>query len=936
MNIKEKIDRYILQPDVKLLSQIPISDAEYQELLQYIRYYINHMYMQTIVPANLLIATGLVQIAIRTYTEGNYWDYFISEICMDLSASKRNYLGQIFASTIKQYHLFEIKHEKVAKHTYVENMKAHAFVPNNYLRNYFDFLFAFYDKNILRQLPDNIEADFSEMAEFFSNTLSDSSDIFSLTNFDNKPAKSYKLLKATRALFAQGDPVILSNKLYHHLQIIDNFYYDDKYPDKGDRFEEAFCQWQEKASEGNDSIRSNIRRKTGAFYHKPYFYVNRMNADAKLIIPEQKIRDDEFSGEVFVNVANEGISKEYRLNLYRAFGVIVSDQLQIPCEDIFAHYEITIKSASERKFDIPERNYRIFDADSVEMLKLCTGQNYLLTRKGTKVRGYQPVYIDENCPSWNVYSFSGIDDSSVIYIDNCSISITGTFAEGPDFAYVSQEYNLFSNDREIQTAYRHPTLSFRIDRKNKKGSFLWCNGVKYHVDEVASALVELSEDLNNYGVTVILEDILSKEAGLYRIFLDEPARQQREICKYVYLPELRCYPEKPRFIFDSEACINITGGYIINPINAIQVQDGGNEYLVDLKQGFEQGEFNLSIDDCTFKICVPLQIFKHGFEKQWQYERPDYIWAPDLKNDLYISMPGATEAIIYVAEKDFERYAFGLHQGNGVFRFEISELVEYIRNSSKAYNYISLKYKDNKERNLSLYRVLNRIYVDKADVIFDHEHVYVDVQYKGKNDLVLRFCEEGTDIITAEKTVSNGRNEFPELSPSGLYTMHTFETSIDPFGFSNEKKSILNPRYRIGAIDLDDISNCKINLISVLWSGEKLPLDYSYAVFSLEKHDDLVYSGVLCEQRKDPLSGQKSKALQLVNPLLIECIVDDGALYIISARSLYDEGTYDPLYYDKSLRKLTRSDLISSIDYSRFVALYDDLAEYHVSIRRIK
>ena len=103
MSIEEKVSKYLSSSDVKLFSQIPISDEEYGFLLRYTRNYSRSMYMASTAPANPLVALALVQIAIRTYAEGNYWDYFLNEMQMDISASKRNYLGQVFVSTIRKY-----------------------------------------------------------------------------------------------------------------------------------------------------------------------------------------------------------------------------------------------------------------------------------------------------------------------------------------------------------------------------------------------------------------------------------------------------------------------------------------------------------------------------------------------------------------------------------------------------------------------------------------------------------------------------------------------------------------------------------------------------------------------------------------------------------------------------------------------------------------
>lgn len=936
MTIREKIHQYIMRPEVKLLSQIPISENEYRKLIEYARNYVLTMHMHISAPADMVLSVALVQIAIRTYYEGNYWEYFLEELEMDVSSSKRNYIGQIFVATLRQYRLFQIPHEQGAKYAYVENIKAHAFVPNKYLHGYFDFLFAFYDKNILRQLPDNIDEEFLEMSEFFASTLRGSGDSFSLTNLNNKPAKSYKLLKATRTLFAECSPDVISKEIYRHLQIIDNFYYDDVLPDREDRFGEAFCLWQIRNTEINDSNKGLAKRRSGAFYHKPYFCINRGNGTADLVIPEQKIRNEDFTGEVYAIVAQGGQQHRFSLSLYRAFGVIVSEPIRIPIGNIFDDIEVTIKSNTEKKFSIPSRSYRIFDGDSIEMLKLRVGQNYLVTEKGAEVHGLKPVYKNIQMSAWDEYSFSDVDEKTVIYIDNSPISIMGTFAEGPDFAYVSKEYKLFSGGREMQTAFRHPILSFRLAKETYAGSFLWCNHEKYLIDDIAASVIELPHDTNSYGVTILLDDLLDDHAAKYHVFVDEPSKQRREICKYVFIPDLRCITDKSRYIFATDAMITLTGNYEITPINVHLLQGTTNEYLVDLLAGHEQGEFALKLGNDEYILAVPLKIFKHGFERAWQYERPDYLWAADLKNDLYISMPGAIEASVYVKTKYYEISETGTNQGNGVFRFDISELAEHIRNNVNPINYISLRYTDNKERKLSLYKVLNRLYVNKSEVLFDQNGVFVDVQYDGKNEFVLRFVDEKTGKTAAEKTVYNGRNEFPELSPSGLYTMHMLESVPDPFGFSTETRTIGNPRTRVGAIDYTDISNCKINIQSVCHAGENLKLDYSYAIFSLEKQDEYTYTGVLYEQKKVPMGAPKPKSVVAARPIIVEGFADNGEFLVVSMQTEYEEDVYDPLFYDKKLKKLVRSDLTSVRDYSRFIPLYDDSADYQIKVRRIQ
>ncbi len=103
-------------------------------------------------------------------------------------------------TTLRHFNLFIIEHGRGSRYAYVENIKANAFVPNNYLFGYFDFLFSFYDRNLFRQILDDIEESIYEIIDFMVDSLSSSSDSdnIRIENYGNKPAKTYRLLKATR------------------------------------------------------------------------------------------------------------------------------------------------------------------------------------------------------------------------------------------------------------------------------------------------------------------------------------------------------------------------------------------------------------------------------------------------------------------------------------------------------------------------------------------------------------------------------------------------------------------------------------------------------------------------------------------------------------------------------------------------------------------
>lgn len=942
MDISDKIQGAFNDPSIRLLGQIEISEEEYKKLIEYTRQRILSLQLQTIMPVDVILSVALVHIAIREYSDGNYWDCFRRAIGLNVPSSRTNLIGQVFISTVKHYHLFQIERETGSNNAYVENIKAHAIVPNNYLQGYFDFLFAFYDRNLFRQLPENIDEDYLELSEFFSNTLKDTGDSFVLRNLDNKPAKTYKLLKATRVLFAQGDPDTVSTELHAHLKIIDDYYYDGVMQKTGDRFTAGFSKWISATQVINE--RSSRKRRSEVFYRSPYFRIDRHTKDVILVIPEQKIRNEDYENKANVEIKSANYNKTIKLSLRRAFGVLVSEEEEIivPAHYLFDEFIITIRTKNERSFSIPQKDYRIFGEDYDETLKLCKGHNYLLVRKSASIRGAKYSYASKEHADWDEYAYDDINDKSVIYINNTPISTMGGFVVGPNFTHVSSEYELYENEKRIQSAYKHPTVSFRLSKNTVRGSFILVNGKRYPIMRYASSIVELPVEDDTYGITFALEKIINDDDdddGLYTVYLDEPSKRIKEICSYVLLRSLRCHTEKRRYIFADEALISITGNYDIVPLNCKRA-DNGCDFILPLGDGKESAEFSLWLDEHDYTLKIPVMVFKYGFERKLQSSKMDYIWHADLKNDFWISMPGATEATVYCELGDAKEEVRGVKVDTGIFRFDLTPLVQAIReNWEDYYCYIKLSYTDNKPRTLTVYKVTNQLMVNYANVIFDkNNQAAVEVKYEGpENRLLIRFTESDNGKTVAERIVHNGTNSFSELSGDNLYTMHLLEITPDTFGFSFKETPVDEPKRWIGAINLNDVSNCIIRLRGASWGGENLKLLYSYVLNNLQKVDEYSYIGSL-KERRNTYGGRKYPVTIVAKRVLIECVPDPnhGTLHITSLQTEFEDGVYDPLYYDKWRKRFICSNRVENNDPSRYIALYDEDTVFDTYLRRKK
>lgn len=436
--LAKRIKNDFLASRYELIGQIKVSDEEYNELLSYVRDKVRYSYVQSIVPVDEVLSVAMVQIAICVYAEGNYWDCFNEEIGIDIAQNKKNYFAQIFAKTIKQYGLFELEQENLSKYSYVENIKAHTFVPNTYLHNYFDFLFSFYDRNLFRQLTDDIVEDIDDLIGFVSDSLSRNGDIVSIEKSGTKPAKSYKLLKATRSLIAQSTTVV-SDTFFDHLVLMDNYYYDGKLPQNTDRFSDAFQDWVEKKNSeinASDSI-SRKRKAKESFFHRPHFLIDRNNSQLYLVIPSQKFRAEGFVNDAKAEISVGGQVITKHLEVYKAYGVLFSEEIKLPITDLFAEYKVVISANATQEYFIPSKEYRIFDEDFDENSKLKKGTNYLLVQNGLYVSGnLAERFVNTACDLWDEYCYDDVSESTVIYINGKPLSLIGEFSDKPLFECV--------------------------------------------------------------------------------------------------------------------------------------------------------------------------------------------------------------------------------------------------------------------------------------------------------------------------------------------------------------------------------------------------------------------------------------------------------------------------------------------------------------------
>lgn len=938
--LQEKLNKRLVTGRIQLLCEIEITHEEYLSLLDYTKNKVNNFRIKTNIHADILLSVTMVQIGMREYSEGNYWEYFNKVLATDLNPIKHSFLGRVFLSTLEEYNLFIYKTEDNSSNKYVQNILMHGFVPNNYIMGFFDFAYSFYDRNLFRQLPDDLEDEFDELSIYMLNTLKSDKDSIILVQSKKRPSKTYKLLKCTRTVLADENLNSVRTIFQNIIFLIDKYSYDSKLPDDVSRISIEFNKWVEHQKDFPQNIKRKRNKHSSSrlISNRPYLKLNFDKFQIDLIIPEQKFREQDFVDNIKATIGIDNFVKDIELEVYAAFGAFVTEQFIYAVKgNCFSTIDIIIKSGSSKEYKISQQNYRIFDEDGDEAANPQQGKNYLYVNKNVDFKSSDDNSIVEKRSFANGYLFQVlVDEDTVFYINDIPLTLSGEFSENPVFTKIQSEYKLEDLDgKSVTVTSNHPVIFFKVEKRKKNGTFIWINDQKFSACiKRTVAEIQLKNDTENIGLRVIIDNLVLEEEKTYEIFIDIPGQQKKIYYRYVLLKHFKYKTDKSRYIFRNHANIYIKGNYNIEPINSKVIDSGEFEYTIINKDN--RADFLIILDKKYF-LRIPIRTLRWRFEgSDWSCIKPQYYWADKLNNDFYVDIPYAVKAYIYL-NKNTKRKIFGEILDN-IFRFNIGEFVNEIKTSKKTWHYLNIIYEDNKSRKLyPIFKVLRTIWIYNFELVFnDREGVSCDVSYAGDAKLYAKIIDRNSNKTLYEQLeLKNGKNLLKKLTENGLYQIERYMVCEDEFGLNDYKKD-LKPIYKIGVINYYDISNCKLILKDIYFQDTQTILNFQYTVRDIKKIADNEYIGKITERCITENYNISKEATIFEKVKIINLPFEKSKSKVVL--SLEEKRGNADFVYDKILKKLISSEdniLFKSRDSARYIYLYEDLTEYEVEYRRV-
>lgn len=947
---EDEIIRIIKSNDYLLLGQIEVSDEKYGELLGYAKEKMRWINKTAKARADLLMSLFMVQVAIRKYEERAYWKKVKEEIGGEIN---QFYLGETFIKTIKEYNLAQLDDSKNNK--YVENIKIHAFVTNGYMQGYFDFAYAFFENNLFRQLNDSeLNDDIEDISEYMESTLDNDSDIFECQEGKRKASKTYKLLKASRVVFAKGNIDTIVNLFKPTLDMIDKYYYDNEIPNENkNRFAKYFVKW----CKNNESLaekKAARKEERNLASRIPYIEVrNPEDQYAKLIIPPQKFRKSECDGEASVQVKIAGYPdiEEKELDLGSYFGMYISEKCEFIIPNIFGDIEICILP-SEKQISIKNSNYRVFNEKWKHIPKLKIGHNYILVKKDTDVQwNNESDLIDqfEGNPIWNYYSVN-ITEESICYIGGKPVSIIGEFSYDPVFEKEIDSFNVLdSNGDKIISTREHPSISFVIERYKLNGTSLLVNGERYHLYALKQKMCyDWPSDNRKIAITVNLNEVLDTSDGKYHIELDVPGEVNKKVCEYLLLTELKINLNRPRYMYEQYAYISYDGKYDIKPLGTELDEDKSEEeknvYRMPLTPNTQYATFELYLGE-TYIIQKEIRIFLYGNSPdRMQLDKKDYIWYKKLGQIIYIKMPGASK--LWVCLNKSKKAYEGVEIEPHLFQIDITEIEDAIRKSNKPWNYINVNYIDNRVRHMSLPPILRSIYVNPYFKLrAKGGKAYIDIEeIKGEAELFLSIREnQSKELLVEHRKIVEGINYFPELEMDKLYDLYPITEESTGF-FGDTIVTRLKTMKYTGCIDMNNLVNCRLPIKSIMYGDGELKCKTKYVIDLFEKSSTDEYVGMLKRMVEDQgentdgyITGRKM--YKNVGCIRVQLYIDSNDISGTLLMYSKEEEEYIEPYYDNVYGNIIHCDSIQvkeTRDYNRFETLFEDETIYVIDEEKLR
>ena len=828
----------------KFIGDIPISDDEFVYLTDHLKRVFNAKRSYGFSnPDDPILCIALVQIGVRFY-DGSFWRHVANILeCSYLNANQQSKLSTIFLLTMEAHGKPLLKDNER-----VNSILMHGFVSANYADRFFSFLFAFYEKDLDR-----------DISRLDRTTMNDLTEVIKA---NDKRKRTYFLVEQTADAVRQNTRGA-KMRIRRYLNLIDRVFWGETlYFNKPNRLTSRFMDW---TFTSDDFLISKRKYHGGAIvkrgkksFSSPYIKWSTASNTFTLVLPPQIIRySDELSEQLSwaIKINTEQVPPR-KMQLYEVVTGYKSekDEMQLPPKNLFADITAAIADSSDniiRTFRIKNEKIRFFDSDGDMIPVGSVGKGQVYSFSGAD-------FIPESEAIEDVQRFDDLTltcynfevGDVVLLPDGKPLSIGKKICEGLLPRGVVNEV-LANIDGEKCSVYSSPPSAILILHPDRaKGTAIIVDNKRYNLHETDPIKFNLDNRSGNVGYKVSLKNFNCDVNKIYDVIIDVPNDRQSRFYRFALINDFKYEFEDAPYIFRTRGTITFPDWITVTPTVPYAMKcpvAEGNSVNFDITT--DTFFLPFVVDGVEIDITVPALYFRFDGE-DWQTDRYTDVWHSDFNTKLFLKYPSDTIAFTlddndefddndYVQEETFRKI-----QSGDMFECDLNRFKSWF-GRDKIFRRILLKLGSASEA-IVFMDVYTKSYlvshIIKADYrtgilygdfdIIGRSNYYVDVSYDGR-------------LIAEKLRLEDGRFEFRSELFTGEYHIILYESEDDDSGFGDNVYYEIESHYE-ELINPDDLADKTIEvsrIIDVEKRTANISLSCRYSIGLTAKTDAKNYTG---------------------------------------------------------------------------------------------
>ena len=524
----------------------------------------------------------------------------------------------------------------------MNNILLHCFITNHYANDLFDFLFAYYQIDLERDLDSNSK----EMRDYL---------MLSMASGENT-ARAYKIKKHT------SDAVAFNTKgckirVGKILRFMDNALFYGVLPNTSqNRIAQLFCRWADESKKFDQAKKmvSGLTKRGKKRYSSPYLYYNGNKSDFELVLPSQYVHlllDEalpklswkiKFSNtEFFIDTEPE--------NCVTGCKTQIVSGIKIPTSNIFDDIRIElIKNDAEviHKFiNIRAAEIRFFD-ENWELINytdtLPVGNAFAFTHiEDVLYSDSDAIYNCEQINGLNLYGMELVKGDIIRLPDGRALPVGNKLEEGILKNNLKSGIYAINEGEKYSVFSAVPSIYFRMNPSQEKGTLLRINDVKYRFDIANAIKCNTQDKSDEYGYILKLSNYI-KSDGIYCVNLDVPNSRKIYNFTFAVINDFNYQYEDAPYIYKHEGKITFSvTGIITGDEHSTHI--GNNTFLFKIHPDIDYLPFKYQSGDETLSLHVYIPSFKWKFDDgEWNINEPEQVWHTEFPKTIYLKYPDDT------------------------------------------------------------------------------------------------------------------------------------------------------------------------------------------------------------------------------------------------------------------------------------------------------